>query len=64
MTEKKMSFPTDFFFAKSSSEKRYRYASAYNICLFEQSELTSDNLMACFTGNIKLITSELMNKGP
>ena len=50
MTEKKMNFPTDFFFfAKSSSEKRYRYASAYNICLFEQSELTSDNLMACFT---------------
>lgn len=50
MTEKKMSFPTDFFFAKSSSEKRYRYAaSAYNICLFEPSELTSDNLMACFT---------------
>ena len=49
MTEKKMSFPTDFFFAKSSSEKRYRYASAYNICLFEQSELTSDNRMACFT---------------
>ena len=48
MTEKKMSFPTDFF-AKSGSEKRYRYASAYNICLFEQSELTSDNLMACFT---------------
>lgn len=48
MTEKKMGFPTDFF-AKSSSEKRYRYASAYNICLFEQSELTSDNLMACFT---------------
>lgn len=28
MTEKKMNFPTDFFFfAKSSSEKRYRYAS-------------------------------------
>lgn len=48
MTEKKMNFPTDFF-AKSSSEKRYRYASAYNICLFEQYELSSDNLMACFT---------------
>ena len=49
MTEKKMSFPTDFFFAKSSSEKRYRYASAYNIYLFEQYELSSDNLMACST---------------
>ena len=35
MTEKKMIFRL-IFLSKSSPEKRYRYASAYNICLFEQ----------------------------